>query len=478
MHRRDFLFGSFHILLRTADTPSRPLHFVVLKSDEHNPRYSAVYGHPFVRTPHMERLARRGTVFENHYTPSPLCRPARSAWMSGRYVHEIQCYSNCTVFSHHHRTYAQVLRAQGVHTVHIGKTDVYRPAHDLGFSEVLHPIDRPPPGDTHISRQPLDIRNDNAIRAEGFGVRPDPFATDDAIIDAAVRWLTEVAPKLQGPWILDVNINAPHFPHYVTQELWDLYPQGADLPPLGPAEASAQHPYAQDLRAHFRTETFTEAQIRGLRRGYLGCVTAADRQLGRLLDAIDATGLHRTTVIAYTSDHGEMLGKFGLWWKSSLYEDAARIPLIVAGPGFSAGTRVQTPTTLLDLQAAMFHALGTRRPHGWKGRSLQLLPPRDTHRTVFLEYHGHGTRASAFALRKGPWKLIYYAAAPHQLFNLEADPEEQNNLANTLPDKKRELERDLRRICDPERENQRAETFIQRELAAIRANYRSEQEPR
>jgi choline-sulfatase len=125
---------------------------------------------------------------------------------------------------------------------------------------------------------------------------------------------------------MTVNIVKPHFPEFVTQELWDMYPRGGDLPPDGPDQPSAQHPYALALRRFFETDEMPESGIRGLRRGYLGCVTYADRQLGKLLDVLEGTRLLENTIVAYTADHGEMLGKFGMWWKCSLYEDSAREP--------------------------------------------------------------------------------------------------------------------------------------------------------
>jgi choline-sulfatase len=199
-----------------------------------------------------------------------------------------------------------------------------------------------------------------------------------------------------------------------------------------------------------------------------------DRQLGRLLDALEATGLRENTLVIYTSDHGEMLGKFGMWWKCSLYEDSVRVPLIVAGPGFAAGKRVKTPVDLLDVQATLFQATGAERPAAWMGTPLQNIRPHDAHRVIFAEYHGHGTRASAFMVRRGRWKFIYYCAAPHQLFDLEADPHELHNLATERPDQVRELEAELRRFCDPEQENERAEMFIRRQLEAVRRQGDSE----
>jgi choline-sulfatase len=267
--------------------------------------------------------------------------------------------------------------------------------------------------------------------------------------------------------VLAVNISNPHFPQYAYPELWDLYPDGGDLPAHGPDCASANHPYARDLRDHFETDLFSEEQTRGLRRGYLGCVTFVDRQLGRLLDALEESGQRADTDVIYTSDHGEMLGKFGMWWKCSLYEDSVRVPCIAAGPSYARGRRVSTPVTLHDVQAALFASVGAERPPDWVGEPLQGVPAEDPERAVFAEYHGHGTRASAYMVRKGRWKYIHYVAARDQLFDLEVDPDEVNNLHGARPDVAREMRRELERICSPEAENERAEAFIERQLASI-----------
>ena len=442
---------------------------VLLISDEHNPRYSTLHGHPYIQTPNMERLARAGTVYENAYCSSPLCMPSRSAFMSGRWVHEIQTYSNCNeaMEDFSYPTYGGVLAEQGVHTVHIGKTHVYSPRAELGFSEMILPGDTAPPGDDNIGRTPLVIRPDAAERADRYGPHADPFGTDLSYMAEAEHWLKLRAPEIDGPWLLAVNIHKPHFPHYTTQELWDLYPQAADLPEYGPECESANHPYALDLRAHFQTDGFGEAHTRGLRRGYLGCVTFVDEQLGRLMDALEKTGQLGDTDVIYTTDHGEMLGKFGMWWKCTLYEDSCRVPIIAAGPDFAADARVETPVAHLDLQSALFRCLGAERPSEWHGQPPQDVAADDPDRVVFSEYHAHGTRSGAYMVRQGQWKLIYYMKAPNQLFNLEDDPEELTNLANRHPDRVAALEAELRKICDPERENERAHAFERMQLKSI-----------
>lgn len=478
LSRRNFLkaagvAGPLFLTRRAGGNPgSAPPNVLILMADEHNPMYSSTYGDPYrrsVATPNMDRLAGMGTVFESAYCPSPLCSPSRSAFMAGRWGHDIQVYSNCNVIEFDYPSYGKVLRQQGVYTAYAGKTDVYNRAPTLGFSELILAHDRALPGDTHISRHPISTRpGGGARRAKGFGVKDSPFRGDNRVVAAAEQWLSTKAPALKQPWTLTVNVVKPHFPEFVTRELWDMYPHGGDLPQYGPDQPSANHPFALALRRFFETNEFTNPDIRGLRRGYLGCVTQVDRQIGRLLDVLEGTGLLKNTVVAYTADHGEMLGKFGMWWKCSLYEDSARVPLIVAGPGFRAGARVKTPVSTMDLQAAMFRAIGARRPSNWAGTPLQDIKVNDPTHVMFAEYAGHGVPANSYLIRKGKWKLIYYIGAPKQLFDLENDPNELKNLASERPDIAKGLEKDLRQICSPERENQRTEEFIQRQLKAIR----------
>jgi choline-sulfatase len=436
-------------------------------SDEHNYRVASVYGHTRVETPNMERLAREGVVYDAAYCPSPLCTPSRSSFMSGLPVHQTQVYNNCNVMQFDYPTYGSVLNQQGVHSVSIGKTDVYNLWNVLGFTEMLLPGDRKAPGDTNFCRDPLTIRDDGPERANGYGPKSDAFAKDVRVVDEAIHWLGSEAARSGKPWALTVNILAPHFPHYATPELWKKYEGAGDLPEYGPEVDSANHPYAADLRRHFQTEGFTEVQARGLRQGYLACVDFVDTQLGRLLDALQRYGHREDTVVVYTSDHGEMLGKFGMWWKCSMYEDSVRIPLIVSGPGFASNARLDTPVTLLDLQASIFHATGASRPAHWWGSPLQDVWAHDGQRIAFSEYHGHGTRSGTFMIRRGPWKLLHHAAAPHQLFNISQDPEELCNRFEEHPEIAQDLETELRRVCSPEMEIRRAHEFERQQLVRL-----------
>ncbi|MFW6007034.1 MAG: sulfatase-like hydrolase/transferase [Halanaerobiales bacterium] len=437
---------------------------LIYMSDEHNPKYSSVYGNSVINTPNMEKLAKKGTVFENAYCPSPLCRPSRSAFMSGRPDHEVQAYNNCNAISFDYPTYGEVLKNQGIYTAYTGKVDIYKNAEELGFSETFNLNDRNQPGDTNISRKPLEIREGSHKRANGYGIKENPFQGDRETVKGAVNWLKNKSSDIDENWTLTVNTGAPHFPQYVTEELWEMYEGKVDLPEYGGECRSARHPYAKDLRNHFETDYFNEEQTRGLRQGYYGCVTYVDRELGRLIDALEESGQRENTVVIYTSDHGEMLGKFGMWWKCSLYEDSVRVPLIISGPGFESGKRIKTSVNLLDLQAAIFKALNKNYPQNWWGTPLQNINKNDKNKVTFAEYHGHGVRSSAYMLRKGPWKLLYNVDAPHQLFNLEEDPEELNNILHNEPKVFKDLKNELYNICSPEEESKKVDRFIEKQL--------------
>lgn len=221
---------------------------VLLMSDEHNPRYASVYGHPYVSTPNLDRLAEQGTVYENAYCPSPLCVPSRSAFMTGRYVHEIQRYNNCKVIEARDPGYGAVLAEQGVHTAYIGgASNLYREPGHLGFSEMqLATVTKrmlKPDAVRRGVQQPGTRKTDTA-----HGPAPDGFATDVEYVDRAITWLHDTAPTLDRPWTVTVGIHPPHPPYTPEPEYWAMYQGRGDLPDHQLEQASAHHPYTEDIR--------------------------------------------------------------------------------------------------------------------------------------------------------------------------------------------------------------------------------------
>ena len=443
---------------------------ILLISDEHNPFFSSFGANCKANTPNMEKLCGQGTLFENCYTPSPLCLPARSAFMAGQYVHNINTYNNCAaLLDTVYPSYGKALDEQGVHTVYIGKTDVYADGEKLGFSEMILAKNRRYPGDVNFPHNPMPVRKGASERASMSGIKEDAFKSDEKLVDAAIQWLEKYSGD--KPFVMTVCIGNPHFPQYATKEYWDMYGQDM-MPEYGTDCATAKHPYMAAVREHFECGKFTPEQAKNLIRGYRADISFVDHQLGRLMEKVSACGYKDNTNIIYTSDHGDMMGKFGMWWKCSLLEDSVRVPCIAAGPLFDKGKTIKTPVSLLDVQASMFAATQTARPKDWAGENLAAIPADDKNRTVFSEYHGHGEPGCSFMIRKGDYKLIYYKSAnnvetPHLLFNLKNDPNELDNLLEKEPQKAAELITELQKICDPVKQSQKIETFIARQWESL-----------
>ena len=196
---------------------------------------------------------------------------------------------------------------------------------------------------------------------------------------------------------------------------------------------------------------------------YYGLCTWVDRQVGRVIGALERTGLSETTRVVYTSDHGDNIGARGIWGKSTHYDDAVGVPMIVAGPDVARGRVCRTPVSLVDVAPTIMDAVG-EDPYAWSkdlpGRSLLEIgnAPDDPARTVFSEYHAFASPSAAFMLRNGRFKYNYYVGYPPELFDLAADPGEERNLARTGEHARilAQFEKQLRAMLDPEATDARA----------------------
>jgi choline-sulfatase len=161
-------------------------------------------------------------------------------------------------------------------------------------------------------------------------------------------------------------------------------------------------------------------------------ISELDAYVGEVIDELEASGEIRNTVFIYTSDHGEMLGEHGMWLKNVLLDNAARVPLIIAGPGFPKGKTVETPVAHVDLAATLLEIAHLRIPSGLRGHSLLPLAQGgqgDHPGFAFSESHSEGNCTGSFMIRKGDWKYIHFTWYGELLFHLKDDPGELNNLA-------------------------------------------------
>ena len=439
---------------------------IVIMSDEHDPRYMGVSGDAQIKTPNLDALAQRGTRFTNAVTPSPICVPARAAFATGRHVHEIGYWDNAIGYDGAERGWGHTLQDAGVVVESVGKLHYQNDEAPAGFDTEHLPMNL---YNGHgmvwgSVRDPLPSQAPHGKRMLGEYIGPGESTYtryDDAVTKRAEQWLVEHAADT-SPWCLYVGLVAPHFPLVVPQAYLDHYPRDALAPrKLHPRDGHKRHPWIQRQHEFFPNEDQFESETERLLAisCYLGLCTWVDEHVGRIVDAIENTGLGADTRIIYTSDHGDNVGHRGMWGKSNFYLESVAVPMIMAGPDVAPAV-VETPVSLIDLYPTILEAMDIASPGDEAprpGRSLFELADgtTDTERCVFSQYHAVGTETGGFMVRKGRWKLHYYVDDPPELFDLEADPQELTDLgadpkhAAILAQMRAELEA----ICSPDEVN-------------------------
>ena len=420
---------------------NRP-NILLIMTDEHAPMYSGPYGHPLVQTPFMDQLAAEGATFANAYCNSPLCLPSRMSFMTGRYINQIGAFDNASPLPSDAVTWAHRLRAIGYDVVLSGKQHFCGPDQLHGFraqlARDLHAelwtkdgVLRGTP-DWSKGTPPAD-KPWGGVAEAGPGTTLE-IEVDDLVEEQALAYLRDPARK-ERPWALNVSFIAPHFPLVVPEWFFNLYPlDQIDMPEIPPGHLESQHPVHQRMRAMFGGVDFPEEQVRRARAGYYGLITYLDEKIGRLLAALEETGQRDNTLIVHFSDHGEMNGEHGMWRKSSMYEASAKVPLQMVYPGqIPAGRRIDEVVSLVDLVATIVEVADAPSAGSLDGDSLLgLLQGQDANwkDEAFSEYLAHGVQRPTAMLRCGRYKLHYSLGDPPQLYDVEADPNEFDDLAN------------------------------------------------
>lgn len=410
--------------------------FLIIMSDEHDPRISSPYGHPFVETPALQRLADGGAVFDAGYCNSPLCVPSRASFMTGKHLSRIGVWDNGVPLASDEPTWAHRLNARGYETALAGKMHFVGCDQRHGFArrlvEDIHGKGNMGAPDWSAGVRLGGPQMRQRVEEAGPGnTREQEY--DDAVAESSITFLREPA-RHDRPWALCTSFITPHFPLIVRQPYFArYYPAHADLPVIPPGEFARHHPQSARLRQHFATLDHPDAHIARARAAYYGLVTFCDERIGMVLDALETSGLAENTVVAYVADHGEMLGAHGMWWKCSFYEGSARIPFIFSWPRHIVpGSRFARATSLLDLVRTMLALAGDDAPDldGTNLTPLLTGDEPDGDGLAIAEYEGHGTITPARMVRRGRYKLNYYFREPAELYDLETDPEECENLAS------------------------------------------------
>ncbi|MEW5422829.1 choline-sulfatase [Amorphus sp. 3PC139-8] len=395
----------------------------------------------FLHTPNLRALAARSARFANTYTASPLCAPGRASFMSGQLPRRTRVYDNAAEFASDVPTFAHHLRLAGYQTTLSGKMHFVGPDQLHGFEERLttdvYPADFGWTPDYRKPGERIDwwYHNMGSVTGAGVGEISNQLEYDDEVAYEAIRKVYDLGRRGDDrPWLLTVSFTHPHDPYVARKKFWDLYEDCAHLDPVVPAFAY------DDQDAHskrifdandWRNFEITAEDIRNSRRAYFANISYLDDKIGQILEALEGTDQAEDTIILFVSDHGDMLGERGLWFKMSFYEGSSRVPLMVAAPGLPAG-RIETPASTLDVAPTLADLVGIDLGEvtPWTdGESLVPVANGAERGPVRIEYAAEASIAPLVALREGRFKFIHCEIDPPLLYDLEADPHELTNLA-------------------------------------------------
>ncbi|MCM2450904.1 choline-sulfatase [Agrobacterium vitis] len=430
----------------------------------------------WLHAPHLKALAAQSARFQNNYTSSPLCAPARASFMAGQLPSRTQVYDNAAEYVSSIPTYAHHLRRAGYYTALSGKMHFVGPDQLHGFEERLttdiYPADFGWTPDYRKPGERIDWWYHNLGSVTGAGVAEitNQMEYDDEVAFLANQKLYHLSRESdetdRRPWCLTVSFTHPHDPYVARKKYWDLYEDSNHLlPDVGALADQAPHSKRLIHACDYDNFNVTEEDIRRSRRAYFANISYIDDKVGELIDTLTRTRMLDNTNILFCSDHGDMLGERGLWFKMNFFEGSARVPLMVAGPGIAPGLHL-APTSNLDVTPTLCDLAGISMDEimPWtEGISLKgMIGGEARTAPVLMEYAAEGSYAPMVCIREGQWKYVHCVLDPDQLFDLENDPQELTNLAadpayaDVLADftAKREARWDMARFDAAVRESQ------------------------
>jgi arylsulfatase A-like enzyme len=461
-------------------TPAQRPNILLIMTDQHRFDVVGAYGNPHVTTPHIDRLAAEGVLFEQCYTPNPVCAPTRASILTGRYAHAHGLWANGVALPAHERLFTRTLADARYDCGLVGKLhiapcypDQTERRHDDGFSyfEWAHDPGHASPENAY---QRWVERTHPALYAEAvaasagagggasgarqgrsrarFNTMPTEAHYTRWVGEETIRFLRAPAGERDrgNPFFLWTNFFDPHHPFVAPQEYLDRYDVDALPLPVGDAHELASKPpilqeaseksYAGFVRGFAE---HTPAEIREIVRAYYAMVSFVDDEIGRIVATLEEQGLRESTLIVFTSDHGEMLGDHQLLLKGPMmYEGAVHVPLLLNWPGrLPAGERRDGFVSLIDVCATALDAAGLDDLPTSQGMSLLPIARGEVSGRDYAlcEYrnsgHPYDPPVHVTMLRQGTHKLIVHHGRPAadrdrtgELFDLAADPDELRNL--------------------------------------------------
>jgi arylsulfatase A-like enzyme len=445
--------GHFATTLQAAD---KPPHVLMISIDDLNDWVGPLHGHPQVKTPAMDALALRGTTFTNAHCQAPLCNPSRTSIMTGLRPSTTGIYGLAPLFRQvpewkDRVTLPQTFTSAGYHTVTTGKIYhgyVNQPA--LRKSEF---VEWKNPKRMKMPPKPF-VTLPNQHPAMDWGVWPerDEDHTDYQIAETAIEAI-QTAPR-DKPFFIACGFLLPHVPCYAPQKWFDLYPaESLTMPPILETDRDDTTMFSWYLHWKLPEPRLSllrkVGQSENLVRSYLATISFMDAQIGRVLEALDASGQRDNTIVVLWSDHGWHLGEKAISGKNTLWERSTRVPLIFAGPGVTPHATCSTPVELLDMYPTLAEMCHLSPPADLEGHSLvpQLKDAKAARPWPAITTHNQGNHT----VRNDRWRYIRYADGSEELYDFNVDPNEWHNLAKyeEYQDIKMELSRWIPKIDQP-----------------------------
>jgi choline-sulfatase len=411
------LIGCRGAIAASAPGPSCDYNVLFLMSDEHTPRVLGCYGDALVKTPTLDSLAANGVRFTAAYCQNPICVPSRVSFISGR----MPCHLNAFGFAHgDNQTYqgittlADVFNQADYKTGWFGKTHWGNPR----FQEVADAAKKRAE-DEGPERLPQDAK----IATEPVEENLEHLTANDA--------LSFLERNQKNKFFLGVSFRRPHFPFIVQKRYYELY-QGKVTLPRAPQDLIKELPaVSKQERKRYHHAEATEADILRARAMYYGMVTYVDEEFGRILKQLDDLGLREKTIIIYTADHGEMLGDRGIWYKNSFYDGSASIPFIWSFPKeLPRGKVVTNPAMNMDIFPTLCELCKLPKPAALEGSSLvSVMKGADDGSARYALSENYRNGFAGRMIRTAKWKYFFYNNGEEYLYDMQADPGEEVNLA-------------------------------------------------
>ncbi len=431
------------------------MNILLIMCDSLAAQFCSVYGDRAGATPHLQKLAETGVTFDRAYCNSPLCTPSRASCMTGRHVSEIGALDNAGSFSTEWPTLGHNLGGVGYDTAIIGKmhfvghdqhhgfdqrialnTD-YAFGHRVRDYQLAYDWDQPSAGNP-IGKNWM---GPSYVQRPNWDFFPLHYDRDEQIHAEALTYLDKRRGQ-DAPFFACASYHAPHNPFWIPERFRERFAQASlDLPTDVRDPACIMDRWLNDFHhvPEIAEQLQTPENLRWLYETFYGMVLDLDQRVGELLERLEVCGLADSTAVVFTSDHGDMMGQRGMIQKRYFYEPAVRVPLIARLPGAApraAGSRIDTPVSLIDMLPTFAELASTPAVPGVPGRSLagamqtgETLPSK----TQFCEYHGEGVHAPCFLAIRDQYKLIHIHGHDECFFDLADDPGELTNRIDDPP---------------------------------------------